>query len=105
MAPLIAHLAIYEDASEALHGTYYGVLFHTGCYDPNNTQGWSEEENLIKQHRLLSSILCLFICSHIRDAVEVVAKMIELNSLPVRAENGLTSMREAVRVFYKSNSA
>jgi len=32
---LLNTLTIYEDASEALHGTLYGCSFHTGAYEPN----------------------------------------------------------------------
>jgi hypothetical protein len=28
-------LAFYTDASEALHGTFYGITFHTGAYSPS----------------------------------------------------------------------
>jgi hypothetical protein len=31
-------LSIYDDASEALHGTLYGCSFHTGAYEPNIDQ-------------------------------------------------------------------
>ncbi len=31
---LLALLSFYEDASEALHGTLYGSVFHTGFYEP-----------------------------------------------------------------------
>jgi len=34
--PFLMHtLVIYEDASEAIHGTLYGCSFHTGAYDPS----------------------------------------------------------------------
>ncbi len=31
---LLSYLATYEDASEALHGTLYGVTFHLGVHNP-----------------------------------------------------------------------
>lgn len=34
---LLAVLAIYEDASEALHGTLYGSTFHLGIFSPGST--------------------------------------------------------------------
>ena len=30
---MLALLAIYDEASEALHGTFYGAVFHSGVFD------------------------------------------------------------------------
>lgn len=41
-------LAIYSDASEAIHGTLYGSIFHLGAFSPNNSP--KDQESLDK-HR------------------------------------------------------
>lgn len=33
---MLCWLSIYEDASEALHGTFYGCTFDTGAYEPGS---------------------------------------------------------------------
>lgn len=52
---LLQTLIIYEDASEALHGTLYGCSFHTGAYDHNINKKDSEEinQNIQKNTALL----------------------------------------------------
>jgi Family of unknown function (DUF5677) len=55
----IALLTIYADASEALHGTLYGALFHLGAYDfgsvPHDQEG-------LDRHRY-STLSCLYLMS------------------------------------------
>ncbi len=54
---MLAKLIIYEDASEALHGTFYGCAFHTGYHlpefkrDDKKAAGEREQKNL--------SLLCV----------------------------------------------
>lgn len=52
---LLQTLTIYEDASEALHGTLYGCSFHTGAYEPNLDKKDSKEvkQNIQKNTTLL----------------------------------------------------
>lgn len=45
---LLAVLSIYEDASDALHGTLYGSLFHSGIYDIGSKR---KLLGLINQHK------------------------------------------------------
>lgn len=47
---LIATLAIYEDASEALHGTFYGSTFHLGVFEPGARIS-SDETSLKRRSR------------------------------------------------------
>ena len=47
---LIATLAIYEDASEALHGTFYGSTFQLGVFEPGARIS-SDEASLKKRSR------------------------------------------------------
>lgn len=55
----MALLTIYADASEALHGTLYGSLFHLGVYDfgavPHN-------QETLDQHRY-TTLSCLYLMS------------------------------------------
>jgi len=52
---LLSLLSFYEDASEALHGTLYGSVFHTGFYEPGFNRGDAEaiERNAQKKLTLL----------------------------------------------------
>jgi hypothetical protein len=48
-------LTVYEDASEALHGTLYGCSFHTGAWEPGIDSGNPQDvrENIEKKATLL----------------------------------------------------
>ena len=53
---LLLHvLMIYADASEALHGTLYGSLFHFGIYNPGSTP--TDQESLDRQRYSTLSFL------------------------------------------------
>jgi len=40
---LMNEMWVFEDASEALHGTFYGCSFHTGIYEPSNERSDPED--------------------------------------------------------------
>ena len=48
-------LSVYEDASEALHGTFYGCAFHTGFHLPEFKRG--DKESATKREQKNLSIL------------------------------------------------
>lgn len=50
-------LSVYGDASEAIHGTLYGALFHFGVYDPGSTP--HDQKSLDKQRFSTLSMLYL----------------------------------------------
>ena len=53
----MALLAIYADASEALHGTLYGALFHLGVYDYGAVP---HDQDSLDQHRH-TTLSCLYL--------------------------------------------
>jgi hypothetical protein len=55
----ISLLAIYGDASEALHGTLYGALFHLGTYDFGSIP---HDQQSLERHRC-STLSCLYLMS------------------------------------------
>lgn len=55
----IALLTIYADASEALHGTLYGALFHLGVYDFGSVP---YDQESLDRHRY-STLSCLYLMS------------------------------------------
>lgn len=59
-------LSIYGDASEAIHGTLYGALFHFGVYDPGSTP--HDQDSLDKQRFSTLSMLYL-VCGSTVDTL------------------------------------
>lgn len=55
----MALLTIYADASEALHGTLYGALFHLGVYDYGAVP---HDQESLDQHRY-TTLSCLYLMS------------------------------------------
>lgn len=55
----MALLTIYTDASEALHGTLYGSLFHLGVYDYGAAP---HDQESLDQHRC-TTLSCLYLIS------------------------------------------
>lgn len=55
----MALLTIYADASEALHGTLYGALFHLGVYDFGAVP---HDQESLDQHRY-TTLSCLYLMS------------------------------------------
>lgn len=49
---LLSILSFYEDASEALHGTFYGSTFHTGYHQPGFDKNNKEEIETGAQKKL-----------------------------------------------------
>jgi hypothetical protein len=56
---LVTWLSVYEDASEALHGSLIGVTFHTGAWEPGNSPGDRKE---IDKHVLKNLTLLCWQC-------------------------------------------
>jgi hypothetical protein len=52
---MLAYLSVYEDASEALHGTFYGCAFHTGFHLPEFKSG-NKEDAIIREQKNLSTL-------------------------------------------------
>ena len=53
----ISLLTIYADASEALHGTIYGAVFHLGAYDVGAVP---HDQGSLDRHRY-STLACLYV--------------------------------------------
>jgi hypothetical protein len=60
---MLAILWIYEDASEALHGTLYGSIFHVGLFQ-GRTPSSKEELNQEWNERFSALLLSLGTCIH-----------------------------------------
>lgn len=56
-------LCIYSDASEAIHGTLYGALFHLGTYDPQSAP--TDQSSLDKHRYATLSMIYLILGSAI----------------------------------------
>lgn len=53
-------LTIYSDASEALHGTLYGAVFHLGAYDPGSVP---EDEQTMQSHHCQTLSMLYLMCA------------------------------------------
>jgi hypothetical protein len=51
---------LYDDGSEALHGTLYGCLFHVGVYKP----GWSADQEEMTKHYRMQLVNSLWFASN-----------------------------------------
>jgi hypothetical protein len=77
--PMIALLVIYDDASEALHGTMYGCTFHAGAFKPHLSLE-SYQEVVTEHLHNLTTIYILF-GTMMGDINRFVADKCALNEL------------------------
>jgi hypothetical protein len=56
---LVTWLSVYEDASEALHGSLIGITFHTGVWEPGNSP---DDRKEIDKHVLKNLTLLCWQC-------------------------------------------
>ena len=76
---MMALEVIYDDASEALHGTLYGCTFHLGAYDAD--QGNKGVEDKIKRHRKNLTMIFYFLGRLLGDLNQYIFKKCDLKDL------------------------
>lgn len=81
---MLALLSVFEDASEALHGTFYGCAFHTGFHLPEFKKGDKESATRREQKNL--SILCVNCGAIITDIIGMINIRDNVKDFYVKAE-------------------
>lgn len=76
---MIALEVIYDDASEALHGTLYGCTFHLGAYDAD--QGNKGAEEKIKRHRDNLTMIFYLLGALLGDLNQYIFRKCDLKDL------------------------
>lgn len=80
----ISILAIYSDASEAIHGTLYGALFHLGTYSPTSRP---HDQASLDRHRHATASMLYLTAGNL---VEII-----LRALNAVNEEGIDTLLEA----------
>lgn len=75
---MMALAVIYDDASEAIHGTLYGCTFHLGAYDG---EGNKDAEEIIKKHIESLTMIFYFLGSLLADLNQYIFRKCNLKDL------------------------
>lgn len=89
----MSFLTIYADASEALHGTLYGALFHFGVYDVGAVP---HDQSSLDRHRY-ETLSCLYLMAG--GAIDTMLSLLRILDAPAFAELAVASdvrFRQAV---------
>jgi len=87
MGPLlIALLAIYEDASEALHGTLYGSIFHIGVFTKKLP---SRKNELAKTYNEQFSMIFFILGICIDSLIEAIHRVTPIDELQKRSKENI----------------
>jgi hypothetical protein len=79
LAFMLTMLMVYEDASEALHGTLYGCAFHTGIFQPNNSSK-SPTDSLEFARSNLTALT--YVLTHmLHHVIEALSKHVDLGEI------------------------
>lgn len=83
---LIALLAIYEDASEALHGTLYGSIFHIGVFTKKLP---SRKSELAKTYNEQFSMIFFILGICIDSLIEAIHRVTPIDELQKRSKENI----------------
>lgn len=93
ISPLMfALLAIYEDASEALHGTLYGSIFHIGVFYKGTPKTKNE---LAKTYNEQFSMLFFILGICIDSIVDAIHYVLPIDELRKRSKENIHSVSKA----------
>jgi len=87
---MLSVLAIYDDASEALHGTLYGTIFQIGLFSGGNIK--TKKQMISSVHGQLS-LLFLSLGSCIDSLIGAINKVFSIEELKVRSKENLDSLK------------
>lgn len=94
-ATLIGLLAVYEVASEALHGTLFGALFHTGYYD-GPTQTLPTGEGLTHAIASHETLLGSLLVGHLHDTISLLSRVTEVEHYESRSQVIVDDMTRSI---------
>lgn len=88
-------ITVYTDASEALHGTLYGAVFHLGAYDPGTVP--QDEQSMLLHHSQTLSTLYLLAAGAIDDLLNSW-RLSEryMQGPPSRSRTNVSSLRQSM---------
>ena len=92
MLLMMALVAIYDDGSEALHGTLYGCILHLGMYQPG--VDLKEASDVCKHHCGQMTMAFFLFTVLIGGVIEFLAKKIELGDLASHAKDITDQLRD-----------
>ena len=89
-------ITIYADASEALHGTIYGAVFHLGAYNIGSVP--TDQESLDRHRHATLCCLYLMTGGAIDTLISLLSFIGEPYALAVEAESKSDFKKTAVEV-------
>lgn len=89
--PMLSMLAIYADASEALHGTIYGTIFHIGIFSAGNIR--TKREIIRSVHGQLS-LLFFALGGCIDTLIEAVNMVFKIEKIRKRSKENLNELSD-----------
>ncbi len=92
---MLAVLSIYEDASEALHGTFYGCAFHTGYHLPEFKHG--DKKSAIEREQKNLSLLAVYYGSIITELLKVLNKFESIENFVSKAKHNTNHTLEIMK--------
>ena len=87
---MLSVLAIYDDASEALHGTLYGTIFQIGVFSTGNVK--TKKQIVSSVHGQLS-LLFLALGSCIDSLMVAVNKVFPIEEIKDRSKENLDALK------------
>jgi hypothetical protein len=85
MPLMMTLVAIYDDGSEALHGTLYGCTFHLGMYQPG--QGLECAADMCEHHHRQMTMAFFLFTLLLGGIVEFLSRKVYLEDLAPIAQN------------------
>ncbi len=86
---MLAFLGIYQDASEALHGTLYGSIFHIGVFTKNLP---SRKSALYKTYNEQFSMLFFALGVCVDSLVKAIHKVLPITELQSRSRENIQTV-------------
>lgn len=99
---LLNVLLIYSDASEALHGTFFGASFHTGVFDSGVNHKDKNEVNR-NLFRSLAQLYAQF-GSNIHDVIKILSKDNDLSVFLEHSKKNQKPCSEILKVIFQEPS-
>jgi hypothetical protein len=98
---MFAKLWIYEDASEALHGTLYGSTFHVGT-SIGKIPSSKEELKKTWNEQFSALFLTLGTCMH--TLMQAFHKVANVDDIISNSKNNLTTIRSAMKEMWNTQA-
>ena len=94
---LLALLTYYEDASEALHGTFYGSVFQTGMYEPGFDR--NDKAAVLRNEQKKLTLLYWQMGDFISDLIYFLGEKFDLPDFVEKSQINSKSIAETMKVL------